>query len=338
MSRLKGHSKTWKGVTYHYLFFDSVGDFDAFVRKEFSRLSSANKTQWQSVIRKANERIERGSDWYGTPIARSLSDLEQHSSFLGMPLLEKLRPKLKGKLEKYLNYLDKNVLPKPKMAYNDRSLGIFSFDRAAMGLFRHPRIQLGSPVNVLVSQLKVELEAGDIQTTSREVWCHFENRHTAYPSLRLYLVAGANAVVNGDELLYIGLACAELADFLEARGIALEINILMETSFDLQDFIGVVRVKAFENTLDINQLLLMSSDPRYYRYQGFKALVALSNYFGRDIPYGLGSSSTTIVTFYQEILEDQGLLFQHSYGLEAAAREVSRIIEEYAKKIPRNAA
>ena len=88
----------------------------------------------------------------------------------------------------------------------------------------------------------------------------------SYPAMQLYIMAGANANVQGDQLLYVGLACAELVEFLELRGISVEVNVMIGTSFSNQVAMACVRVKRFQDKLDKNQLLLISSDPRYFRF------------------------------------------------------------------------
>jgi len=95
----------------------------------------------------------------------------------------------------------------------------------------------------------------------------------------------------------------------------------------------VVRVKRFQDKADLNQLLLMSSDPRYFRFRGFKALIAVSDYFGLTVPRGLGKMEKSMGRDFVSAIEDRGFVFEQSYSLEAAAREVSRIVEEYQKRI-----
>ena len=318
---------------YNYMLFDSVGSFNAFVDGEAGQLTDANQNVWKDVVSNTQHGIDSGTDWYGTPTPSGINELEQHKMFLGMHLLKELQPKIKEQLSRYMVHLDSDVMPKPKVAYNDRGLGMFSFDRASMGLFRLSKISIRTPLDKATSQLNIELGRTGMNTIVKKVYAFFQNKKTSYPSLRLYIMAGANARVQGNDMLYVGLACSELVEFLEMRGVAVEVNVLVGNSFRNTVNVGVVRVKRFQDKADKNQLLLMSSDPRYFRFRGFKALIALSNHFGLTIPSGLGSLTESMGKEFVTVLGGDGFVFEQSYSLESAAKEVSRIIETYNQKM-----
>lgn len=100
---------------------------------------------------------------------------------------------------------------------------------------------------------------------------------------------------------------------------------------------AVIRVKHFQDKTDKNQLLLMTSDPRYFRYKGFKALIALSNHCGLNIPSGLGRLTESLGYDFVQALDEKesskGFVFEQSYSLEAAAKEVQRIIVTYNQRM-----
>ena len=77
----------------------------------------------------------------------------------------------------------------------------------------------------------------------------------------------------------------------------------------------------------------MSSDPRYFRFRGFKALIALSNHFGLTIPSGLGSLTESMGKEFVTVLGGDGFVFEQSYSLESAAKEVTRIVETYNQRM-----
>lgn len=335
MNTLQKHTLSKGKDTYHYLFFDSVTGFNTFVDSEVKQLSKANHSRWQNIQKSAIHQIKAGTDWYGLPSVKDISQLETHNSFLGMPLLKKIQPQIKEKLHQYLEYLNTKVLPKPKMSYNDQGLGVFSFDRAAMAMYKQYPVNTHTPIDTCVSQMHIELKKYHLQTAVKSVYAYFKNKNTSYPSLQLYIMAGANAKIQGDALLYVGLACSELTAFMEARGISVEVNILLGTSFNDNIIMGCVRVKRYQDTLDKNQLLLLSSDPRYFRYRGFKALIALSNYFDLTIPKGLGSLSKEMGREFVSLINPKGFVFEQSYGMDTAVKEVSSIIENYKKMYER---
>lgn len=337
MSAPQKHSIQTAAGKYNYLLFDSVFALNAFVDAEIMQLSSSNQSRWDMVMQSTSQNLKSGTDWYGTPTPKNIEELEAHHTFLGMPLVEKIQPKIKDKLAAYLKHLENNVLPKPKMSYNDRGLGVFSFDRAAMALFEQFPVSTGSPIDTSVSQMNIELRNKQIQTSVKSVYAYFQDKQQSYPSLKLYIMAGANAHVKGDNLLYVGLACAELVQFMELRGISVEVNVMLGTSFRNQVTMGCVRVKRFQDVLDKNQLLLLSSDPRYFRYRGFKALVAISNYFGLTIPSGLGTINAAMGTAFAKAVNPKGFVFEQSYSMDSAVKEVSKIITNYKKQQNGNA-
>lgn len=212
--------------------FDSVGSFHAFVDDEMKSLSAHNHEMMKTINKGTQDEIEKGTEWYGTPAPKSIAELDNHISFMEMHLMKEVQPKVKDHLSGYLRFLDNEVMPKPKLSYNDRGLGMFSFDRAAMGLYKNTRISTGTPIDMATTQLNIELGRKHTSTSVKKVFAWFENKQSSYPSLRLYIMAGANANIQGNQLLYVGLACGELIDFLEARGVAVEVNVLLGTSFD----------------------------------------------------------------------------------------------------------
>jgi hypothetical protein len=329
VSRPKLHTAENPDGKYNYLLFDSVFALNAFVDEETKNLSSANQSRWDFIEESTANQLRSGSDWYGTPTPKDITELNEHRTFLGMPLVEKIQPKIKDKLAQYLQYLNDSVLPKPKMAYNDRGLGVFSFERAAMAMFKQFPVDTSTALNTAVSQMNIELDNKAIQTSVKSVYAYFQDKQQSYPSLQLYIMAGANAHVKGNDLLYVGLACAELVQFMELRGVAVEVNVMLGTSFNNQVTMGCVRVKRFQDTLDKNQLLLLSSDPRYFRFRGFKSLVAMSNYFGLTIPSGLGTISAAMGNAFAKAVNPKGFVFEQSYSMDSAVKEISQIIENY---------
>ncbi|MBL6450031.1 hypothetical protein JMN32_27200 [Fulvivirga sp. 29W222] len=315
--------------TYNYVQFESVIDFHRFVDSKAEMMSPANAARWHEVISDTHYQLNQGTDWYGDPQPSSVDELNRHEQFAGMHLAEQLRPKMRDHLHPYLEHLDRKVLPKPKITYNDRGLGIFSFDRAAMSLQRMEKINLSSPLNKTSSQLNIELGRTKIVTTVKKAYAWFENRNSSLPALRLYLLAGGNASVEGNDMLYTGLACSELVAFLEQRNIPVEVNVLAGTSFQGQVTLGVVCVKRFQDKADLNQILLMSSDPRYFRFRGFKALIALADHWDLIIPDGLGRIEEGMGEGFVNALGGDGFVFGQRYSLTDAAREVKEIIELY---------
>ena len=182
----KHHIITKEGTTYNYLLFDNVGAFNAFIDHENQQLSSPNATTWEHLLLASELNLGEDSTWYGTPPPTHIGELENHTSFLGMNLLKEIQPKIKNHLGKYLEMLNDNIMPKPKATYNDRGLGMFSFDRAAMGLYQQKRVNTNSPINTVISQLKIAVGQNDISTKVKSVYAYFKDKNTSLPSCLLY--------------------------------------------------------------------------------------------------------------------------------------------------------
>ena len=329
----KKHTIKSEQGKYNYLQFDSVLSFNRFVDSQALELSTHNSDVWEETKNSSLYNIDQGNNWFGSPIPKSLEELELHRSFLGMPLLKEIQPKIKDKLSKYLKYLAENEMPKPTMAYNDRGLGIFSFDRAAMGMYKIQAVNNTTPINSTISKLNIELKNKQIQTSVKSVYAYFEHKKSSYPTMQVYIMAGANSGVEGNNLLYVGLACVELVEFMEQRGISVEINVLIGSHFRGQTTLCQIRVKRFQDRLDKNQLLLISSDPRYFRYRGFKALIAMADYFDYKIPYGLGRLTKSLGNDFVATINPKAFVFEQSYAMDNAVKEVSNIITKYKNRL-----
>jgi hypothetical protein len=329
----KKHTIIHKEQKYNYLQFDSVLAFNEFVDYQAGFLSDYNKNRWDFQKENAAIIIENKRDWFGVPVPKSTSELESHNSFLGMHLLKEIRPKLQDKLSEYLEYLAQSELPKPTIAYNDRGLGVFSFDRAAMGMYKIHTINRSTPIQENITKLNIELGKKQLQTSVKSVYAYFKHKQNSYPSLQLYVMAGANSHVKGNNILFVGLACAELVTFMEQRGISVEVNVLLGSHFRGQTTLGQIRVKRYQDRLDTNQLLLISSDPRYFRYRGFKALIVMANYFGYKIPEGLGRLTSSLGNNFVSAVNENGFVFEQSYAMDKAIGEVATIITNYKKQL-----
>jgi len=133
-------------------------------------------------------------------------------------------------------------------------------------------------------------------------------------------------------MLYVGLACGELVEFLEQRGIPVEVNIMLGSSNNKVVNMGIITVKRFQDRLDKNQLLLMCGDPRYFRFRGFKGIIALYNLFDLNVPQGLGRLTEEMGKDFVNSLDNNAFVFEQSYSLDSAVKETIRIIEDYNHK------
>lgn len=333
MTKLIRHSSTKDGTQYNYVLLDSVTALHAFVDREMTSLNTHNRNVWEQTRRDILSLIKSGSDKFGVPSPANLAALESHRFFQAMPLVKEIRPLIKKHLSRYMNHLETDVMPKPKVSYNDRGLGIFSFDRAAMGLYTLSKIKTKTPLETTATQINIELGRANVRSMERNVYAYFENKNVSRPSARLYLMAGGNIGVSGKDMLYVGLAAGELVEFLEERGVAVEINIMIGSAYRDMINMAVVCVKRFQDKADINQLLLLSSDPKYFRCNGFRTIIALANQFDVHVDTGLGRITDSIGKDFVRATRGLGFVFEQSYSVEAATSEVIKIIESINQRV-----
>ena len=319
-----------QGKWINYLSFDSVHQWHEFVALEHARkLSAHNRKLWSKLRANTLHGLNNGTEWFGSPSPESIAELERHNRFLGMPLVSEVKKRIEKHLASFLELLNQEVLPKPSLAYNDRGLGLFCFERAAMGLSPLVPTNFEQPLEKTICKLKLELNKQKVTTQVKQVYAHFENKQLATPALRLFLLAGANANIEGNAMLYTGLACAILVEFMALRGVPVQVHVLLGSSFQDQSNMAAIRVKSFQETIDQNQLLLLSSDPRYFRYRGFQGIIALGNHFDLDVPSGLGEITPNMAKDFVAGYDEKAFVFEQCYSLESAVMQVEQVVAAY---------
>ena len=76
----------------------------------------------------------------------------------------------------------------------------------------------------------------------------------------------------------------------------------------------------------------MSSDPRYFRHRGFKAIISIYNHFGIQAPSHLGELTEDMGQKFVSLLDPYAFVFEQKYSLDEAVSEVIKLLEEYEKK------
>lgn len=329
MHNPKQHTIHTKNGIYHYINFDSSTAMDEFILHQQNILSASNQNRLQYLNTRTKERIVAQSNWFGTPVPSSIIQLQNHKKFLGMHLVDTIRPKIEKALESYLKLLQFTPLPKPKMAYNDRSLGVFSFDRAAMGLYKTYPINLSSAIDSAISQLHIASGLKSPRTAVKKVYAYFENVPMDKPLMELYILAGAPAKIKGDNILYVGIACSILVEYLQERGVAVKVNILYGSEDRKRVYFADMILKKADQPLDLNQLLLLSSDPRYFRFKGFEKLISIYDYFKATIPEHFGIMSQHMATDFVAQYNPKAIVFEQSFSVEDAVKQVYKIIKHH---------
>lgn len=311
-----------KGFTMNYLHFDSLAEFDAFVDEEILRLSYENGKVWKGIKAGALSALSTNPDWYGTPAPKSVRELEEHKEFQSPKLFQEVENEIRNSLSEFEKLELQNLLQVRKIAYNSMGFGVFSFDRAAMGL----------------QKIKTESGKEKVITSVKDVYAYFQNKPMEQRSVKLYLVAGALAHTSGKDMLYTGMGASVLADFLSQRNYSVEISIIIE-SLDYsarKGYLNIVQVKRFEDTLDRNLIAVLSSDPKYFRYKGFKSIVAVYNRFGDIVSESLGGMVPKHLI--EELVQGENsrtitpIVFQQIFSLREVKESIIGIINRLKRK------
>lgn len=321
------HITTTADDTYYHLEFESIASFHAFTASEIESLERENKRKLESVYRDTQEEIDIRSEWFGVPSPKSIGELETYFRFRGIKLAHVLRPKVEEKLAKFLSMTSNRDIPQKKLRYNDKGIGVYSFDKASTGL--QPIIRVDTPLHQVHTQLQVATNSLSYYSNINNCYLRFQPKHRTQSSVQLYVVTGVNAGVDASKLLYKGLACSELVRFLEKRKVPVQVNVLIGSKSNRKVFLSSIQLKSYEERFDLNSFLVLSSDPKYFRFRGFKHLISLYNYFGERIPNSLGKLPADLGTSFLSATKTEGFLFENSDSIDSAVEEVQRIITAY---------
>ena len=304
--------KTIRNINFSYICYDSLTEFDADVEEEANKhFSYENREEWESIKDNA---ISDGMDgeWFGYPPPKFIHELENHKEFQNPALFKEVEEEIRSAMADFERLDLQNLLKVRKIAYNSMGFGVFSFDRAAMGL----------------QKIRTESGIEKITTSVKDVYAYFINKPMEQRSVKLYIVAGALAHVSGKNMLYTGVGAAILAEYLMERNYSIEITVGIG-SYDPDKRVlcmNLVKAKRFEDSLDRNLIAVLTSDPKYFRYKGFKALLSIYNKFGRNCPPGLGTLLNK--RLMEEFVQDENsetttaIVFQQDHSLAAIKKSI----------------
>ncbi len=113
-------------------------------------------------------------------------------------------------------------------------------------------------------------------------------------------------------------------------------------NFEESVYACLVPVKNYDEALDINLLALLTSDPRFFRYEGFKGIISSYDYFKSKCPVTLGKGMTK--DYLSEVIEKSDysknkilapnrFYFGWTFSEDAAIEQINETIEEISKRM-----
>ncbi|MBA2613344.1 MAG: hypothetical protein H0U95_15355 [Bacteroidetes bacterium] len=265
--------------------FKNLLDYHEWVNDTFNNLSKKNISHKPSFTK---QEVERNINWYGKGTTyKELS--EGVKQYQNPELLEKLYHQVSDELSTVIA----QKLQARKLKFNALGFGMFCFDRAAMTLYK-------TKVSESSQTLKVK-------TNTKELFAYFPEVSREKHAVEFFISCNASASVKAEEMLYGGVSAVIMAELLIKAGIKVKINILIGSALnqDREKYIAsLIPVKEYDEPLDRNLLALLSSDPRFMRFEAFKGLISSYEYFNMETPGSLGSPMNAYEL--KVLLEDSG--------------------------------
>jgi len=262
-------------------------------------MNPGNKAVLERIDNEA--RTEVGSGWYGDTTYEEMT--RPINQFKDMGLVDEVYRDVSDHLPQNV----KSKLKERKLLFNAQGLGVFSFDRLMMGMFKKPAFWSVSQQKYVApnavyqnaeGEYKLTADNSDIEvhekltTNNKKVFAYFPELEKDNNAIEIVMVAGANGDTSAREMLYTGVAGIVMAELCQKAGIKVRLSIILG-SINGEDMVAdVIPMKDFNQPIDKNVLALLTSDARVFRYDMFKGIVALYDKFGLNCPRGLGSLIT----------------------------------------------
>ena len=308
-----------------FFIFDKMTDYNLFVTTILENTNNANIRQMRDskFIRLAPE-----EDFHGTKDINELKGLKDKFRSLDF-IKNQIELFAKSPLSKTIVSFDK----KKVLRFNDRDLGIFSFDLASAGLhkvkeyYSHKLKKIVDPNEVetvqdgdkfkyfYIGEPPHEVEQRDkllenglpkLRTSVKKVFIDIPKPTKLLPQIDIFVTISFSANVQPDQMRWNALAGIAIAEKLNSANISTRIWAVYGDDYTNGDksIYGMIKIKDFSEPLDINSLGILSADSRFYRYDMFKAYIGLPDYLGDGnlVTYGLGYPINYINTVKQDTL------------------------------------
>lgn len=280
--------------------FKNILAYQAWVKEKFTQLSPQNRVHVVNYNRANTERrINSYKDWFGENTTYDLLEAGV-TEYQNPALLEELYRKVSHEVDSLIS----EKLKARKMRFNALGFGMFCFDRASMTLY----------------QVK-ESERSDtlkIKTNTKELFAYFPESSREKHAVEFFISCDAMGDIKAREMLYGGVSAVIMAELLMNTGIKVKINVLIGSALEKsrESYVGsLVTVKNYDEPLDRNVLALLSSDPRFMRFDAFKGVICSFDHFNRATPFGMGyaMNAKQLKTLFEESGYTQNLVSKHRF-------------------------
>ncbi|MBT1695913.1 hypothetical protein KK083_03430 [Fulvivirgaceae bacterium PWU4] len=305
--------------------FRNLLEYREWVNRALQSLSPENQARMDEFSEETvNTQIVNMPNWFGPD-----TSFEELSSGITQYKRPELIQQIYDKVNDKISTLTRNKIKSKKLEYNASGLGVFVFDRASMGLFRlkefyspshkktfdNKEIKSSRRGYTLIKDNTPIIERWEqksdgkpkIRTSNKKVFAWFPPSSKEKRAVELFVGCGGTSRTTAEQLLYSGISAIIVAQLLEQAHIPTKITIALGSSPDTYEkaaYAALIPVKNYDERLDMNLLALLTSDPRFFRFEGLKGYLCLYDHFGVVIPdnfgHGLGRSSL------KKIVEESG--------------------------------
>ena len=260
----------------------------------------------------------------------------------------------------------RNAVPRRRLAYNDRGLGVFSFDRAAQGLYRLPeyfnpktqkkvdwqsviveqRTSKGTmqpdryleayTLDELIKRWETRSDGSPlVRTTAKRVFGFFPKTKRMKAATEIFVSCGNFSDIPPEQFLYSGMVALVIARLLVRGGVPVKINTVIgwRGSSTAEDYCcAVVPLKHYDEPLDDNLLALATSDVRFWRCEGFRACMCLRRSAGMSLS-GAGVVGYDLRRIFNAAPYARGTANRFFFGRVRSEQEALKAIENAIERI-----
>ncbi len=288
--------------------FNDLPEYQRWLKEAMQNLKPSNRYHRVGFSKEVVERQMKDPDWFGDNTSYELLDAG---------VTEYQNPELLDELYQQVNHeISPDVAQKlkaRKLRFNALGFGMFSFDRASMTIYRNPEFYSPLLHTKVDSREVIETEKGfllksdnseiqkrweqkadgspKIRTHTKKLFAYFPEVPRERHAVEFFISCDGPGSLTAGEMLYGGVSAVIMAELLIKAGIKVKINVVIgsATSNTRSEYVGcIIPVKNYDETLDRNIVALLSSDPRFMRYDGFKGVVAAFDNFSMMAPPGMG--------------------------------------------------
>ncbi len=305
---------------------DSPRALHNFTDYHFKKMGSHLKNEWLNFQKLSQDEINRNNtDWFGSPMPQSIAELDKMKAFRHIDRYNELKKKLSKELKALKKLKKIDIVPVRKIAYNDRELGIFSFDAAAISL-RKDKDDKGKKI---------------IVSDNKKSFAYFEEKDNQKRFVRIYVTRPSSAAAgDADNLLWKGILAALLTEELTSLQFDVEVVGINGTT-DFQSgggsgydyYATFTKFKKSQGRLNVDEFLMHVADAAYMRYHGFKEQIAtyqnFKHYKKQTEKYGSMTFDWSVAYLIEQINDgSKYLLINNVFSEEALLEQVTNILEQ----------